>query len=36
MCAQAARRISAQWTFEHHYHELLAVFNEAMARKAAA
>ncbi len=36
LCSQAARRISAQWTFEHHYRELLAVFNEAMARKQAA
>jgi UDP-glucose:(heptosyl)LPS alpha-1,3-glucosyltransferase len=36
LCAQAARRISAQWTFEHHYRQLLDVFNEAMARKKAA
>jgi UDP-glucose:(heptosyl)LPS alpha-1,3-glucosyltransferase len=36
LCAQAARRRSAQWTFEHHYQELLAVFKEAMARKQAA
>jgi UDP-glucose:(heptosyl)LPS alpha-1,3-glucosyltransferase len=32
-CAQAARRTAAQWTFEHHYHEMLAVFAEAVNRK---
>jgi UDP-glucose:(heptosyl)LPS alpha-1,3-glucosyltransferase len=32
-CAQAARRTAAQWTFEHHYREMLAVFAEAVARK---
>jgi UDP-glucose:(heptosyl)LPS alpha-1,3-glucosyltransferase len=35
-CAQAARRATAQWTFEHHYQEMLAVFAEAAARKRAA
>jgi UDP-glucose:(heptosyl)LPS alpha-1,3-glucosyltransferase len=32
-CAAAARRAAAQWTFEHHYREMLAVFAEAAARK---
>jgi UDP-glucose:(heptosyl)LPS alpha-1,3-glucosyltransferase len=35
-CAQAARRTSAQWTFEHHYRQMMTVFNEAAARKKAA
>src|SRR5262249_41762459 len=35
-CAQAARRASALWTFEHHYRQLLQVFAEAAARKRAA
>lgn len=35
-CAQAARRTAAQWTFEHHYRQMLAVFAEAVARKRAA
>ena len=35
-CAQAARRTAAQWTFEHHYRQMLAVFAEAAARKQAA
>lgn len=35
-CAQAARRTSLQWTFEHHYRQLLQVFSEAAARKRAA
>jgi UDP-glucose:(heptosyl)LPS alpha-1,3-glucosyltransferase len=35
-CAQAARRAGAQWTFEHHYRQMLAVFAEAAARKRAA
>lgn len=35
-CAQAARRSAAQWTFEHHYRQLLHVFTEAAARKRAA
>jgi UDP-glucose:(heptosyl)LPS alpha-1,3-glucosyltransferase len=35
-CAQAARRTAAQWTFEHHYRQMLAVFAEAAARKHAA
>ena len=34
-CSQAARRTAAQWTFEHHYREMLAVFAEAAARKQA-
>ena len=32
-CAQAARRTAAQWTFEQHYREMLAVLAEAAARK---
>ncbi len=35
-CAHAARRTAAQWTFEHHYRQMLAVFAEAAARKQAA
>src|SRR5205807_1378806 len=35
-CAQAARRTAAQWTFEHHYRQLLQVFTAALARKRAA
>jgi UDP-glucose:(heptosyl)LPS alpha-1,3-glucosyltransferase len=35
-CAQAARKTALQWTFEHHYRQMLAVFNEAAARKKAA
>lgn len=35
-CAQAARRTAAQWTFEHHYRQMLAVFAETAARKRAA
>jgi UDP-glucose:(heptosyl)LPS alpha-1,3-glucosyltransferase len=35
-CGQAARRAAAQWTFEHHYRQMLAVFAEAAARKRAA
>jgi UDP-glucose:(heptosyl)LPS alpha-1,3-glucosyltransferase len=35
-CAQAARRAAAQWTFEHHYRQLLHVFTEAATRKHAA
>jgi UDP-glucose:(heptosyl)LPS alpha-1,3-glucosyltransferase len=35
-CAQAARRGAAEWTFEHHYRELLGVFREAALRKRAA
>jgi UDP-glucose:(heptosyl)LPS alpha-1,3-glucosyltransferase len=31
--AEAARRTAAQWTFEHHYREMLGVFAEAMACK---
>ena len=35
-CAQSARKSAQQWTFEHHYRQMLAVFNEAAARKRAA
>jgi UDP-glucose:(heptosyl)LPS alpha-1,3-glucosyltransferase len=35
-CAQAARKTAAQWTFDHHYRQLLHVFAEAAARKHAA
>jgi UDP-glucose:(heptosyl)LPS alpha-1,3-glucosyltransferase len=35
-CMQAARRAAAQWTFENHYRQMLAVFAEAAARKHAA
>jgi UDP-glucose:(heptosyl)LPS alpha-1,3-glucosyltransferase len=35
-CAQAARRLAAQWTFDHHYARLMEVFREAAARKRAA
>ncbi len=35
-CAQAARRTASQWTFEHHYRQLLQVFAEAAARRRAA
>jgi UDP-glucose:(heptosyl)LPS alpha-1,3-glucosyltransferase len=35
-CAQAARKATTQWTFEHHYRQMLAVFQEAEARKRAA
>jgi UDP-glucose:(heptosyl)LPS alpha-1,3-glucosyltransferase len=35
-CVQAARRTAAQWTFEHHYRQLLGIFMEAAARKRAA
>jgi UDP-glucose:(heptosyl)LPS alpha-1,3-glucosyltransferase len=35
-CAHAARQTAAQWTFEHHYRQLLQVFAEAAARKHAA
>jgi UDP-glucose:(heptosyl)LPS alpha-1,3-glucosyltransferase len=35
-CAQAARKAAAQWTFEHHYRQMLAIFAEAAARKHAA
>jgi hypothetical protein len=36
LCAQAARKTAGQWTFEHHYRQLLGVFSEAAARKRAA
>jgi UDP-glucose:(heptosyl)LPS alpha-1,3-glucosyltransferase len=35
-CAQAARKTAAQWTFDHHYRQLLRVLAEAAARKRAA
>jgi UDP-glucose:(heptosyl)LPS alpha-1,3-glucosyltransferase len=35
-CAQAARRTALQWTFDHHYRQLLQVFQEAAVRKRAA
>jgi UDP-glucose:(heptosyl)LPS alpha-1,3-glucosyltransferase len=35
-CAQAARRTAAQWTFDHHYRQMLQVLTEAAARKQAA
>jgi UDP-glucose:(heptosyl)LPS alpha-1,3-glucosyltransferase len=35
-CALAARRAALQWTFEHHYRQLLLVFQEAAASKWAA
>jgi len=35
-CGQAARKTAATWTFEHHYRQMLAVFQEALARKRAA
>jgi UDP-glucose:(heptosyl)LPS alpha-1,3-glucosyltransferase len=35
-CAHAARRTASQWTFEHHYRQMLAIFHEAGARKKAA
>jgi UDP-glucose:(heptosyl)LPS alpha-1,3-glucosyltransferase len=35
-CAQAARRAAGEWTFEHHYQQLLRVLAEAATRKRAA
>jgi UDP-glucose:(heptosyl)LPS alpha-1,3-glucosyltransferase len=35
-CSHAARKTAAQWTFDHHYRQLLQVFQEAAARKRAA
>jgi UDP-glucose:(heptosyl)LPS alpha-1,3-glucosyltransferase len=35
-CGQAARKAASQWTFEHHYRQMLDVFAEAAARKRAA
>jgi len=35
-CAAAARRLAANWSFEHHYRQMLHVFEEAAARKRAA
>jgi UDP-glucose:(heptosyl)LPS alpha-1,3-glucosyltransferase len=35
-CSLAARKTAAQWTFDHHYRQLLHVFAEAALRKRAA
>jgi UDP-glucose:(heptosyl)LPS alpha-1,3-glucosyltransferase len=35
-CAAAARKTAQQWTFDHHYRQLLQVFEEAASRKRAA
>jgi UDP-glucose:(heptosyl)LPS alpha-1,3-glucosyltransferase len=35
-CGQAARKTAAQWTFEQHYRQMLAVFTEVAQRKLAA
>lgn len=35
-CGQAGRKTASQWTFEHHYRQMLSVFAEALARKKAA
>jgi UDP-glucose:(heptosyl)LPS alpha-1,3-glucosyltransferase len=35
-CAQAARRRAGAWTFDHHFRQLLQVFEEAANRKQAA
>jgi UDP-glucose:(heptosyl)LPS alpha-1,3-glucosyltransferase len=35
-CAQAARRTAAQWTFEHHYRQMVEVLEEVARRKEAA
>ncbi len=35
-CSQAARKTAMQWTFEHHYRQMLDVFAEAAARRQAA
>ncbi|HMF18511.1 MAG TPA: glycosyltransferase family 4 protein, partial [Gemmataceae bacterium] len=35
-CAQAARKTAATWTFEHHYRQLLQVFQQTAAIKQAA
>lgn len=32
-CAQAARRTAAQWTFEHHYRQMVQVLEEVVERK---
>jgi UDP-glucose:(heptosyl)LPS alpha-1,3-glucosyltransferase len=32
-CAQAARRTAAQWTFEHHYRQIVQAFHEVAQRK---
>jgi UDP-glucose:(heptosyl)LPS alpha-1,3-glucosyltransferase len=34
-CAQAARRTASEWTFEHHYRQLLPVLAEAARKQAA-
>ncbi|MFO0969869.1 MAG: glycosyltransferase family 4 protein [Gemmataceae bacterium] len=33
LCAEAARRTSAQWNFERHYQQMLEVFHDVAARK---
>jgi UDP-glucose:(heptosyl)LPS alpha-1,3-glucosyltransferase len=35
-CAHAARRTASQWTFEHHYRQLMEVFAQAAQRRCAA
>jgi UDP-glucose:(heptosyl)LPS alpha-1,3-glucosyltransferase len=35
-CSAAARRAAAAWTFEHHYRQLLDVFQEVIHQKQAA
>jgi len=32
-CGAAARKTALQWTFEHHYREMLAIFAEAAGRR---
>ncbi|MFM7098842.1 MAG: glycosyltransferase family 4 protein [Gemmataceae bacterium] len=34
LAGQAARKTAGQWTFEHHYKQMMAVFHEVAARKA--
>src|SRR5262249_49706107 len=36
VCAHAARQAAAEWTFEHHYQQLLSVITEADRRRRAA
>jgi hypothetical protein len=35
-CGQAGRKTAGQWTFEHHYRQMLDVFQEARERRQAA
>lgn len=35
-CGQAGRKTASQWTFEHHYRQMLEVFSEARERRQAA